>query len=82
MRAAPPRKVRAKQLTARRRLNTGCASRRHWIKSSAPHGDALAGPWTEASVRQIQYARRHFSRDAFRRSFLEAIGDQEPAASP
>ena len=35
MRAAPPRKVRAKQLTARRRLNTGCASRRHWIKSRA-----------------------------------------------
>ena len=32
--------------------------------------------------RQIQYARRHFSRDAFRRSFLEAIGDQKPAASP
>ncbi|MFZ0604333.1 MAG: hypothetical protein WAN05_23740, partial [Roseiarcus sp.] len=32
-------------------------------------------------VRQIQYARRHFSRDAFQRSFL-AIGDQKPAASP
>ncbi len=27
--------------------------------------------WTEASVRQIRYARGHFSRDAFRRSFLE-----------
>ena len=37
--------------------------------------------WTEASARQIQYARRHFSRDAFRRSFLEAIGER-PAASP
>jgi glycosyltransferase involved in cell wall biosynthesis len=37
--------------------------------------------WSEASARQIQYARRHFSRDAFRRSFLEAIGDQTPAAS-
>ena len=38
--------------------------------------------WTEASARQIEYARRHFSRDAFRRSFLEAIGDRMPAASP
>ena len=35
--------------------------------------------WMEASVRQIQYARRHFSREAFRRSFLEAIGDRTPA---
>jgi glycosyltransferase involved in cell wall biosynthesis len=36
--------------------------------------------WREASVRQIQYARKHFSRDAFRRSFLEAIGDQKSIA--
>jgi GT2 family glycosyltransferase len=36
--------------------------------------------WIEASARQIQYARRHFSRDAFRRSFLEAIGDQRSTA--
>jgi O-antigen biosynthesis protein len=38
--------------------------------------------WIEASVRQVQYARKHFSRDAFRRSFLEAIGDQRSVASP
>ena len=38
--------------------------------------------WREASARQIQYARQHFSRDAFRRSFLEAIGDRRAAASP
>ncbi len=36
--------------------------------------------WSEASVRQIQYARKHFSRDTFRRSFLEAIGDQKSIA--
>jgi GT2 family glycosyltransferase len=38
--------------------------------------------WMEASVRQVEYARRRFSRDAFRRSFLEAIGDRTPGASP
>ena len=35
--------------------------------------------WTKASVRQIQYARERFSREAFRRAFLEAIGDLRPA---
>ena len=38
--------------------------------------------WREASARQIQYARKHFSRDAFRRSFFEAIGDRMAAVSP
>jgi O-antigen biosynthesis protein len=33
--------------------------------------DAL---WKEMSLRQIDYARKHFSRSAFRRAFLEAIG--------
>ena len=35
--------------------------------------------WKKASARQIQYARKHFSRDAFRRSFFEAIGDRNPS---
>ncbi len=35
--------------------------------------DAL---WREASRLQLEYAHGHFSRAAFRRSFLEAIGDQ------
>jgi len=38
--------------------------------------------WSEASIRQIQYARKHFSRDAFRRSFIEAIGDRTPVGAP
>jgi O-antigen biosynthesis protein len=37
--------------------------------------------WAEASVQQIRYARKHFSRDAFRRSFLEAIGDRVAVAA-
>jgi GT2 family glycosyltransferase len=37
--------------------------------------------WAEASVRQVQYAREHFSREAFERSFLEAIGDPAIAGS-
>ena len=37
--------------------------------------------WEKASVRQIQYAREHFSREAFRRSFLEAIGDRKSVAA-
>jgi O-antigen biosynthesis protein len=41
--------------------------------------DAL---WGEASRRQVEYARAHFSRAAFRRSFLEAIGDREAVAAP
>jgi len=36
--------------------------------------DAL---WRAASAREVDYARRHFSRDAFRQSFLEAIGEEE-----
>jgi hypothetical protein len=40
--------------------------------------DATA--FMEASVRQIQYARKRFSRDAFRCSFLGAIGDQTSIA--
>ena len=38
--------------------------------------------WMEASVRQIQYARRHFSRDAFRRwsSRRSAIGNPQSVA--
>lgn len=35
----------------------------------------------EASVRQVQYAPQHFSRDAFQRSFLEAIGDWKSLAA-
>lgn len=31
--------------------------------------------WSERSRRQVEYAREHFSREAFRKSFLEAIGD-------
>jgi GT2 family glycosyltransferase len=38
--------------------------------------DAL---WRQASVGQLEYARNHFSRAAFRRSFLEAIGDLKTA---
>jgi GT2 family glycosyltransferase len=38
-------------------------------------------PWGEASRRQLEYARAHFSRAAFRRSFLEAIGDQKTVAA-
>ena len=37
--------------------------------------------WREASRLQLEYARAHFSRAAFRRSFLEAIGDQEAVAA-
>ena len=33
--------------------------------------------WREASRRQLEYGRAHFSRAAFRRSFLEAIGDSK-----
>ena len=40
--------------------------------------DAL---WREASRRQLEYGRAHFSRAAFRRSFLEAIGDPKTAAA-
>ena len=40
--------------------------------------DAL---WREASRLQLEYARGHFSRAAFRRSFLEAIGDQKAVAA-
>jgi O-antigen biosynthesis protein len=40
--------------------------------------DAL---WREASHLQLEYARGHFSRAAFRRSFLEAIGDQKAVAA-
>ena len=32
--------------------------------------------WKATSIRQVEYARKHFSRDAYRRSFLEAIGDR------
>jgi GT2 family glycosyltransferase len=38
--------------------------------------------WLEASVQQVHYAREHFSRAAFERSFLAAIGDAKGAASP
>ena len=38
--------------------------------------------WRKASRLQLEYARAHFSRAAFRRSFLEAIGDQEAVAAP
>jgi hypothetical protein len=37
--------------------------------------------WRNASRLQLEYARAHFSRAAFRRSFLEAIGDQEAVAA-
>jgi GT2 family glycosyltransferase len=40
--------------------------------------DAL---WRVASRLQLEYARGHFSRVAFRRSFLEAIGDQKAVAA-
>ena len=40
--------------------------------------DAL---WREASRLQLEYAHAHFSRAAFRRSFLEAIGDQKTLAA-
>ena len=40
--------------------------------------DAL---WREASRLQLEYAHAHFSRAAFRRSFLEAIGDQKTVAA-
>ncbi len=36
--------------------------------------------WAEASARQVQYAREYFSREAFERSFLEAIGDPTTAS--
>ena len=36
--------------------------------------------WAEASARQVQYAREYFSREAFERSFLEAIGDPATAS--
>jgi O-antigen biosynthesis protein len=35
--------------------------------------DAL---WRKASLRQVEYARKHFSRAAFRQSFVEAIGSR------
>ena len=44
--------------------------------------------WRNASHLQLEYARAHFSRAAFRRSFLDAIGDQKavsglgPTAKP
>jgi GT2 family glycosyltransferase len=38
-------------------------------------------PWREASRLQLEYAHAHFSRAAFRRSFLEAIGDQKTVAA-
>ena len=38
--------------------------------------DAL---WREASHRQLEYGRAYFSRAAFRRSFLAAIGDRKTA---
>ncbi len=37
--------------------------------------------WRKASRLQLEYARAHFSRDAFRRSFLDAIGDQEAVSA-
>ena len=37
--------------------------------------------WRQASRLQIEYARAHFSLAAFRRSFLEAIGDENAAAA-
>ncbi len=40
--------------------------------------DAL---WRKASRVQLEYARAHFSRAAFRRSFLEAIGDDRAVAA-
>ena len=40
--------------------------------------DAL---WRKASRGQLEYARTHFSGAAFRRSFLEAIGDQKAVAA-
>jgi hypothetical protein len=40
--------------------------------------DAL---WREASRLQLEYGRAHFSRAAFRRTFLEAIGDQDALAT-
>ena len=33
--------------------------------------------WRQTSRLQLEYARAHFSRAAFRRSFLDAIGDQK-----
>ena len=38
--------------------------------------------WRKASRLQLEYARAHFSRAGFRRSFLEAIGDQADVAAP
>ena len=40
--------------------------------------DAL---WREASRLQLEYGRAHFSRAAFRRTLLEAIGDQDALAA-
>jgi O-antigen biosynthesis protein len=40
--------------------------------------DAL---WREASRLQLEYGRAHFSRAAFRHTFLEAIGDQDALAT-
>jgi GT2 family glycosyltransferase len=37
--------------------------------------------WRKTSGLQLEYARAHFSRAAFRRSFLEAIGDDEAVAA-
>ena len=36
--------------------------------------------WRNASRLQLEYGRAHFSRAAFRRSFLDSIGDPETAA--
>ncbi len=41
--------------------------------------DAL---WRKASRLQLEYARAHFSRAAFRRSFLDAIGDEKAVSVP
>ncbi len=38
--------------------------------------------WRQTSLRQLDYARSRFSRAAFRRSFLEAIGDRPADAEP
>ena len=39
------------------------------------------GLWRQTSRLQLEYARAHFSRAAFRRSFLDAIGDQNALAA-
>jgi O-antigen biosynthesis protein len=37
--------------------------------------------WRNASLGQLKYARAHFSRATFRRSLLEAIGDEKAVAA-